>query len=76
MSAINYVLLSKDICTGVKRVIIDEGGLFDIHSDHVIIRIVFNTKAKQKGSKCSEVLLKNKRGNRLAYVSGMHKKQV
>jgi hypothetical protein len=26
MSAINYVLLSNDICKGVKRVIIDKGG--------------------------------------------------
>ena len=34
MSAINYVLLSNDICKGVKRVIIDKVGLFDIHSDH------------------------------------------
>ena len=42
MSAINYVLLSKDICKGVKRVIIDKGELFDIHSDHVIKQIVFN----------------------------------
>jgi hypothetical protein len=33
MSAINYVLLSNDICKGVKRVIIDKGGLFDIHND-------------------------------------------
>ena len=57
MSAINYVLLSKDICKGVKRVIIDKVGLFDIHSDHVIIQIVLKyksyTKGKQKGSKCS-----------------------
>jgi hypothetical protein len=43
MSAINYVLLSKDICKGIKRVIIDKGGLFYIHSDHFIIQIVFNT---------------------------------
>ena len=74
MSAINYVLLSKDICTGVKRVIIDKGGLFDIHSDHVIIRIVFNTGLIQKVSKFSPVVLENTRGNPLAYVSGMHKK--
>jgi hypothetical protein len=33
MSAIKYVLLSKDICKGVKRVIIDKVGLFDIHSE-------------------------------------------
>ena len=46
-----YVLLSKDICTGVKCVIIDEGGLIDIHSDHVIIRIVFNTGPMQKETK-------------------------
>ena len=43
MSAINYVQLSNDICKGVKRVIIDKGGLFYIHSDHFIIQIVFNT---------------------------------
>jgi hypothetical protein len=43
MSPIKYVLLSKDICKGVKRVIIDKGGLFYIHSDHFIIQIVFNT---------------------------------
>ena len=49
MSAINYVLLSKDICKGVKRVII--GGLFDIHSDHFIIHIVFNTSPIQKENK-------------------------
>jgi hypothetical protein len=47
MSAINYVLLPKDICKGVKRVIIDKGGLFDIHNDHVIIQIVFNTSESQ-----------------------------
>jgi hypothetical protein len=51
MSAINYVLLSKDICKGVKRVIIDKVGLFDIHSDHVIIQIVFNTSPIQKENK-------------------------
>ena len=51
VSSINYVLLSKDICKGVKRVIIDKGGLFDIHSDHVIIRIVFNTGSIQKENK-------------------------
>ena len=58
MSAINYVLLSKDICKGVKR---------------VIIRIVFNT---------GPILKENKKVVHappsfiLAYVSGMHKKQV
>jgi hypothetical protein len=36
MSAINYVLLSNDICKGVKRVIIDKGGLFDIHNDSLV----------------------------------------
>jgi hypothetical protein len=80
MSAINYVLLSKDICKGVKRVIIDKGGLFDIHSDHVIIQIVFNTSPIQKENKrvvnAPQVVIENKRGNRLAYVSGMHKKQA
>jgi hypothetical protein len=30
LSSINYVLLSNDICKGVKRVIIDKGGLFAI----------------------------------------------
>ena len=43
ISAINYVLFSKDICKGVKRVVIDKDGLFYIHSDHVIIQMVFNT---------------------------------
>jgi hypothetical protein len=51
MSAIDYVLLSNDICSGVKRVTIDEEGLFDIHSDHIIIRIVFNTGLIQRGNK-------------------------
>jgi hypothetical protein len=51
MSAINYVLLSKDIYKGVKRVIIDKGGIFDINSDHVIIQIVFNTSPIQKENK-------------------------
>jgi hypothetical protein len=51
MSAINYVLLSNDICKGVKPVIIDKGGLFDIHSDHVIMQIVFNTSPIQKENK-------------------------
>ena len=51
MSAINYVLLSNDICKGVKRVIIDKDGLFDIHYDHVIIQIVFNTSPMQKENK-------------------------
>jgi hypothetical protein len=51
MSAINYVLLSNDICKGVKRVIIDKGGLFYIHSDHFIIQIVFNTSPIQKENK-------------------------
>ena len=51
MSMINYVLLSKDIYKGVKRVIIDKVGLFDIHSDHVIIQIVFNTSPIQKENK-------------------------
>jgi hypothetical protein len=51
MSAINYVLLSKDICKGVKRVIIDKGGIFDINSDHVIIQIVFNTNPIQNENK-------------------------
>jgi hypothetical protein len=51
MSAINYVLLLKDICKGVKRVFIDKGGLFDIHSDHFIIHIVFNTSPIQKENK-------------------------
>jgi hypothetical protein len=79
MSAINYELLSNDICNGVKRVIIDRGGLFYIHSDHFIIQIVFNTSPRQKENKrvvnAPQVLMENKRGNRLAYVSGMHKKQ-
>jgi hypothetical protein len=51
MSVINYVLLSNDICKGVKRVIIDKFGLFDIHSDHVIMQIVFNTSPIQKENK-------------------------
>jgi hypothetical protein len=51
MSAINYVLLSKDICKGVKRVIIDKGGIFAFNSDHVIIQIVFNTNPMQKETK-------------------------
>ena len=51
MSAINYVLLSNDICKGVKRVIIDKDGLFDIHYDHVIMQIVFNTSPMQKENK-------------------------
>jgi hypothetical protein len=51
MSAINYVLLSKDICKGVQRVIIDKGGIFDINSDHVIIQIVFNTNPIQNENK-------------------------
>jgi len=51
MSAIDYVLLSNDICSGVKRVTIDEEGLFDIHSDHIIIRIVFNTGPMQRENK-------------------------
>ena len=51
ISAINYVLLSKDICKGVKRVFIDKVGLFDIHSDHVIMQIVFNTSPIQKENK-------------------------
>ena len=80
MSAINYVLLSNDICKGVKRVVIDKGGLFYIHSDHFIIQIVFNTSPIQKENKrvvnAPQVLMENKRGNRMAYVSGMHKNQV
>ena len=51
MSPIKYVLLSKDICKGVKRVIIDKGGLFYIRSVHFIIQIVFNTSPIQKENK-------------------------
>jgi hypothetical protein len=51
MSPIKYVLLSKNICKGVKRVIIDKGGLFYIHRDHFIIQIVFNTSHIQKENK-------------------------
>jgi len=51
MSAINYVLLSNNICKGVKRVIIEKGELFYIHSDNFIIQIVFNTSPIQKENK-------------------------
>jgi hypothetical protein len=51
MSPIKYVLLSKNICKGVKRVIIDKGGLFYIHRDLFIIQIVFNTSPIQKENK-------------------------
>jgi hypothetical protein len=57
MSAINYVLLSKDICKGVKHVIIGKGGLFYIHSDHhhdiieILLKVALNT-IKQIGFVC------------------------
>ena len=39
-SAINYILLSNGLVDHVERVFIEESGSFDLHSDHVIIRIV------------------------------------
>jgi len=53
MSAIDYVLLSKYICMCEKRVIIDEEGLFDIHSDHIslyesfYILVIYKGKTKK-----------------------------
>ena len=38
-SAIDYVLLSNNLAKNVSRVFIDDIGQFDLHSDHVIIRV-------------------------------------
>jgi hypothetical protein len=36
-SAIDYMLMSKEMAQNVKSVFIDEEGKYDLHSDHVII---------------------------------------
>jgi hypothetical protein len=38
-SAIDYVLMSKGLSTNVSSVLIDEKGVFDLNSDHVIISV-------------------------------------
>ena len=38
-SDIDYVLMSKSLSTNVSSVLIDEKGVFDLNSDHVIISV-------------------------------------
>jgi hypothetical protein len=38
-STIDYVLLSNNLSENVTQVLVDEHGTFDLHSDHVIIRL-------------------------------------
>ncbi len=45
-SAIDYILMSKNLSDSVRSVTIDEGGNYDLHSDHVII------SATLTGQKC------------------------
>ena len=46
-SAIDYVLLSENLSRNVTRVLIDENGIFDLHSDHVIIRTELKTNLRK-----------------------------
>ncbi len=54
-SAIDYVFLSDGLCENVSKVLIDEQGIFNLHSDHVIIQTSFKFKqnySKGQGTGC------------------------
>ena len=39
LSAVDYILLTKNLCESVYSVHMDESGIFDLHSDHVILNV-------------------------------------
>ncbi|VDI73960.1 Hypothetical predicted protein [Mytilus galloprovincialis] len=55
-SAIDYVFLTKSLSENVSSVVIDDSGRFDLHSDHVLIRLTLICKPivqkKTQNEKC------------------------